>query len=139
MKSEWGQSRTPALVNKERPVGKRPEKLKGGKGRAREGTTGKELDQEGNTTEEGRPGKKRRVEEGNEEDPVRKEEMEPKEGGGDEDIKAGCLASLANTPVQVKVARFQRRIQAEKEEKVSRKVANKEGRKEGPTGKREMK
>ena len=72
LKSEWGQSRTPALVNKERPVGKRPEKLKGGKGRAREGTTGKELDQEGNATEEGRPGKKRRVEEGNEEEPVRK-------------------------------------------------------------------
>ena len=107
------------MVNKERPIGKKPEKMKGGKGRARDETAGKELDQEGNATEEGRLGKEKRVEEGNDEDPVRKEEMEPKEGE-DEDLKAGCLASLANTPVHVKVARFQKRIQAEKEEEVSR-------------------
>ena len=80
--------------------------------------------------------------EGNEEDTEGKEEEvepQPKEGGGEEDVKAGCLASLASTPVQVKVARIQRRIQAEKEEEANRKVLNKEGRKEGPTGKRDLK
>ena len=137
LKSEWGQSRTPALVNKERPAGRKPERMKDGRGRAREGTAGKGMDQEGNVVEEGRPGKRRKVE-GSEEDPVEKEEVEPEVRGGDEDVKAGCFVSLASTPVHVKVARLQKRIQAEKEGEEGKRVSKEEG-KEGPMRKREKK
>ena len=48
LKSEWGQSRTPTLVNKERPAGRKPERMKDGKGRAREGTARKRRELKGN-------------------------------------------------------------------------------------------
>ena len=54
LKSEWGQSRTPALVNKERPLRKKPERCKGGKARERNEAEDEDHRQEGNGLEEGR-------------------------------------------------------------------------------------
>ena len=83
----------------------------------------------------GRPEKRRRVsessKEGSKDDMEGREdgmEHEVMEGGDVKDVKAGYIASLASTPVQTKVARFQNRIQEEATGKMQGK-GDKEGRK----------
>ena len=130
LKSEWGHSRTPALVNKDNnKVRKRPELEKKGR-RVRD----KEPDPDNEELEEGREGRRKRFKQ----DDEAGEEKEYQEGK--EASQSGAEEGRPSTPVVTKIERWNKRIREEIErgEAGVRTPRSRPGKRERPKGKEKM-